>query len=547
MKKYLLILTVAVAAIGQADAQSALDGYLMSQPDLKGTARFMSMGGAFGALGGDLTTLSYNPAGIGVYRNSDIGITLNFDIQRSNTDFQGLKTPDDQFKFPLNNAGYVGSIRLPGALKNFNWGFTYNKAASFNRRYAGTIPELPNSMSNYIAGVANSDGITVNDLTTTNTYDPYNPTDGGYISPWIAILGFDSYLITPVGNPNSPTWNGLYGNGTTGSGWMSRIETGGVDEYNISFGGNINNVVYWGMDFGITDLNYTAESWYGEQLDNAYIPAYSSGFSNGTADWDIYNYRHMDGTGFNYKLGVIVKPIQELRIGFAFHTPTWYNIDESFYADTKYQYDPRGDIRGTGAQVNNGYYGSNSYKFHTPWRLIASAAGVIGSNFIISADYEWQNYQGMSFSSRDNAYYWDGGYGNQNFYYYTNKDIDDYYRSTNAVRIGAEFRATDHLSLRAGYSNVSSPAKKEVKENEAIMFTAGTDSSYILDDETNYITCGLGYRYKGFYFDAAYVWKQRNSEWHAFTPDPENPGLGGAQGKICTTDNQIVVTAGIRF
>ena len=52
-------------------AQSAIDAYRFSQPDLRGTARFMGMGGAFGALGGDLSTLSQNPAGIGVYRSNE--------------------------------------------------------------------------------------------------------------------------------------------------------------------------------------------------------------------------------------------------------------------------------------------------------------------------------------------------------------------------------------------------------------------------------------------------------------------------------------------
>ena len=37
-----------------------------------GTARFMSMGGAFTALGGDISTLSQNPAGIGVFRTSEM-------------------------------------------------------------------------------------------------------------------------------------------------------------------------------------------------------------------------------------------------------------------------------------------------------------------------------------------------------------------------------------------------------------------------------------------------------------------------------------------
>ncbi|MDE5773632.1 MAG: hypothetical protein K2H86_04155, partial [Muribaculaceae bacterium] len=84
MKRRIFIFTLsALSMSGSALAQSAVDAYRIAQPDMKGTARFMSMGGAFGALGGDLSTLSQNPAGIGVYRNSEVGFTLDLDCQNS--------------------------------------------------------------------------------------------------------------------------------------------------------------------------------------------------------------------------------------------------------------------------------------------------------------------------------------------------------------------------------------------------------------------------------------------------------------------------------
>ncbi|MDE5976355.1 MAG: hypothetical protein K2G69_07390, partial [Muribaculaceae bacterium] len=157
MKKVILSLSIAVSAGVTAQAQSAIDGYRFSQPDLKGTARFMGMAGAFGALGGDLSTLSQNPAGIGVYRSNDIGFTVDLDFQKSLSKSAG-ETSMTQTKFLLNNLGGVLTMRLPSTVApNLNFGFTYNKGASFNRQYAGTIG-LQNSLSNYIAGVANSSG-----------------------------------------------------------------------------------------------------------------------------------------------------------------------------------------------------------------------------------------------------------------------------------------------------------------------------------------------------------------------------------------------------
>ena len=539
MKRILLSSAIAMSAM-TLFAQGAMDAYQFNQPDMKGTARFMSMGGAFGALGGDMTTISQNPGGIGVYRNSEIGFTVNFDIQNSTTESQILKTNDNQFKFLLNNVGYIGSIRLNNSVMPFfNWGFTYNKAASFNRRYSGGM-NMKNSMSNYMAGIANSNNLTVGDVSTTDHYDPYNPNDGGFISPWIAILGYDSYLINPQGRNGKTNWSGLWGDKTTGVGNFGVVESGGIDEYNISFGGNILDFLYWGMDFGITSLRFDQQVLWNEKLEDAKIANNDGTIVTTDANWAMTNNYFVRGNGFNYKLGFIVKPIQELRLGFAFHTPTWYAMEEEYKAFTIYDY-PDTDIRPGGAETNNGYYGYNDYKFSTPWKLIASAAGVIGSKFIISADYEWTSYQGMNFSA-----YKEWGVFN-NAFYYENKDIDDYYQSTNTFRIGAEYRVLPQVSLRAGYANVSSPIKQEVRDNEYTIYTAGTNPSYSMDNSINYVTCGLGFKYKKFYCDLAYVYKHRSSDWHAFTPDPYSPELPSPQSKLTSDNHQIAVSMGIKF
>ena len=543
MKKIFLGCGLALAALG-ANAQSALDAYQFNQADLKGTARFMSMGGAFGALGGDMTTLSQNPGGLGIYRSSEIGVTVNFDIQNYTTN-SDITMKGSDFKFLLNNVGYIGSINLNNSvMPYFNWGFTYNKAASFNRKYDGAI-SLSNSMSNYIAGVSNANNLTVGDVTTTDHYDPYNPNDGGYVSPWISILGYDSYLVNPIGRDANTHWNGLWGNNTTGVGRFSVLETGGIDEYNISFGGNIKNVVFWGMDFGITSIAFNQSVLWGEKLNRANISNHDGSTVVTEANWNIHNRYMVRGTGFNYKLGFIVKPIQELRLGFAFHTPTWYALEEEYIASTEYDY-PDTDIRPGSAMTNDGYWGYNDYKYRTPWKIIASAAGVIGSKFIISGDYEWSNYQDMNLSSY-NEFGWGFNSDILPDFYYENQDIDNYYQATNTVRLGAEYRVLPEVSLRAGYANVSSPVKQEVRDNAMTMYTAGTNPSYALDNTTNYVTCGVGFRSKGFYCDLAYVYRNRSSEWHAFTPDPETPSVKSPQAKVTSENHQIALSMGFRF
>ena len=574
MNKSILILSLSLSTAGVAFGQGAVDAFQLSQPDMKGTARFMGMAGAFGALGGDLSTLSQNPAGIGVYRSNELGFSLNLDCQSSTSEAQGFKHDMSQTKFLLNNIGAVLTMRLPSeTLPNLNFGFTYNKGASFNRIYGGNIPKLSNSLSTYIAGISNAENLTENDVVSTDNYDPYNPTDGGYPAPWISILGYDSYLITPTGSGENTRWYGQWGEGTTGSGSFKVQEKGSVDEYNIAFGGNIKNVLYWGMDFDIVNLNYTMHSLWGENLDNAYVPGPNNELVKETADWGLGNYYNVNGSGFNYKLGLILKPIQELRIGFAFHTPTWYNLTENFVGSVDYQY---GAEQSGSTSTNGGYMAYNDMSFRTPWKIIASVAGVIGNNFILSMDYEWIAYNKMKFSApgsyginNDWDYDWDYGWDwyspgapsttkaptrsfgyDDDMYGATNGDIENYYQSTNTIRLGAEYRVTPAFSLRAGYSYTTSPVKQSVRDDKEVIYTAGTRPNYRFDNHTYYITCGAGYRYQNFYVDMAYVYKNISSQYHAYTPDINldiNQAIPSPQAKVNLNNSQIVLSAGFRF
>ena len=93
-----------------ATAQSALDAHSLSQSGLRGTARFMSMGGAFTALGGDLSTLNQNPGGIGVYRSSEIGATLDINAQSVKSQDMNQSITRNQTKVNCNNFGYIGAV-----------------------------------------------------------------------------------------------------------------------------------------------------------------------------------------------------------------------------------------------------------------------------------------------------------------------------------------------------------------------------------------------------------------------------------------------------
>ena len=525
------------------NAQDAFDVLQMSQTELRGTSRFQSMAGAFGALGGDLSTLTQNPAGIGVYRNSDLGITFSLDFNSTKAGVDKL----NETKFNVNNVGYVGAIRLDSeSVPNLNFGFSYNRLQSFNRHYIGGVGNIPTSMSNFIADeFVNVPGYTEADL---YWEDDYNPYFDGY-APWAAVTTYDMKTnnggYVGIINANGDYMQGLYGNGTTGNAYYEVDERGHADEYNIGFGGNIANKVYFGLDFGILDLDYRSFQAYEEELTNAYVMADDIDLlespiihENTRADWGLYNYLHTEGTGVNFKLGLIWKPVQSLRIGAAFHTPTYYDMRDTYYVSASlnaYEFDNQLYRADKGS--NDGYDYSSTYTIKTPWRFMGSVAGVIGTNGIISLDYEYVANETMRIGDDRNNDYPD-----------VTDNVKNYFKPSHIIRIGGEYRLNPNWSLRAGYSYKTTQVEKGVDNYDYNIATVGTNPAYQYDNTVQNITCGVGYRYKSFYTDLAYVHKMRESVYNAFSPINDNFGYEpNVSADVVDHNNRISLTLGMRF
>ncbi len=545
--RFLIIASIISLGSASASAQSAIDAYAISKTDFKGTARFMSMGGAFGALGGDISTLNQNPGGIGIYRSNDVGITFDLDFQKTTSNTGGFSMSDNQTKFHVNNFGYIGAISTGSDIIPFlNFGASYTRVNSFDRRFKGTNNSIQGSFSNYIAGATSAQGSYSgwSQADMTQMDDNYNPYADSW-APWMSILAYNSYLINPVpGTPESANkYQGLWQNGTSGNSQMSFEEKGYIDEYNINFGGNVMNTLYWGMGFGITDINYTANSFYDEELTNASIPNYeATNVENGNAYYGLDSWKHISGTGFNFKIGVIVKPINELRLGLAVHTPTYYNLTQQSWAQVDYNYSSGYN---SSAETNNGWNYQLDWKLRSPWRLIASAAGVIGGRGIISVDYEYRPYQNMVIrDSHGHPFTYSGDSGD-----YLKGDIQNYYQASNIVRVGAEYRLTPSWSVRAGFNYQSTPTTDYARSGNADIYTegpqdCGTMPAYTMDKSTTYITCGVGYRYQAFYIDAAYIHKSMKADYRPYTP---NDYTATYLSEITDNNSQVVLSMGFRF
>lgn len=492
MKHYITLSAVAVLAAASVQAQGLFDALTYTDQDILGTARYSSMAGAFSALGGDISAVSDNPAGLGVYRWSEAQFSINFAYNQTKSDWEGMKRKGGNYSFNANNASFVWSFAdregEKGWLAN-NIGFSYRRLKNFNRTYEVVGPASLNSMTDYLAGF--TDGLSASTL---SSLDAYTNTD----VPYMSELAYRSHLIAPSSGADSLSWHSILGSDEKSTARYKAVESGYLNEYQLTYGANISNLVYWGVSFGLESLDYTRKLNYNEDF------ASSGSFS-------LQNYFHASGVGYNFKIGVIARPVSFLRIGFALHTPTFYTLKNSHYG--KMDYGVAVDSVGS-TDTNYTSTGSDRYSFRTPLKLQAGVGFVIGQSAIVSVDYRYtgKNYRlGSNYTSTDftSAYEAD------------NEDIKNYVRATHQVRLGVEGKVLDALSLRAGVA-YTTPSCKDAAERLLPLNTTRTDLEYMRSNGkfgSIYAAAGIGYRYKGFAVDVAYTYRQQREEWLPYNSD----------------------------
>lgn len=490
--KRIAITAIACCLTITMQAQNFEDIVRFGRQPNPGTARSAAMGGAFTALGGDISAITNNPAGIGVFRRSELSFTplLNF----AKTEASGEKMNKTAFQM----GGLGGVLSLYSSAfdwKGFNIGFYYTNLNNFNRDTRQIVPVSNNSFTDMLAmsaGNANSDNL--DGFTTGLAYDAYlldrDPETGYYRS----ILGTDED-VAQVKDINERGYQG---------------------EYTLAFGTNFQDKLYIGASIGIQNIYYKMTSQFQEAPD-----------VNSPSGLDYYNfleYKKMNGVGTNIKFGVIYRPIPELRIGAAIHSPTWYNMNYTMNTamDSYFITSP--------TEKEEYRFWTPSYKMdidfdmRTPWRASVGLAAVLGQKAIISADYEFVKYTDAYFQNASDGYNYRG----------ENDDIKLYLRPTHNFRTGAEFRANNIVSLRAGYSFWDSPYYE-------------TDKSY---NRVQSWSTGIGLNFGVFYCDAAFVHRQTKNETIFYSYyDAEDTTLDVVSQPTRNNfkTNEARITFGIRF
>jgi long-subunit fatty acid transport protein len=517
MKRNILVL-IALFVCTYSFGQGEIDAYRYSGTELSGSARGQAMGGAFGALGGDVTGVAINPAGLGIYHSSEVVANMSVTTNNADINWAGQSNKTGTTKFSFSNLSYMGYYPInKGALQSLNFGFNFNRLKNFDRKIYGAGADMNASMTDYIAAITNS----ANKGAGIPRQTLGNKTFSNSSTPWLSILGWNGYLINPDPAYNDNYYVGLFPEETTNS-QLHSTEKGHVDSYDFSVGSNFSDKLYLGATFAITDLSYSLVSDYDEDF------ALGGGYTLGN---DLVT----TGTGYQLKLGAIFTPIDALRLGVSYHSPTWYSLSDTYnaYVDTYYE-DGDGEI--ADSYQESPYNAYLNYHFHTPYSWTFSAAGIIGTKAIVSVDYEIKDYASMNLKDQD-GYDWNE----------TNGYIDEDFKVASTVRAGLEYRFTSQFAGRVGFALVQTPYSTTFKNGDIQVMTSGTIPHYSIEGDAKYLTAGIGYRFTPqFYVDLAFVYRTQTDDLYAFSPIP-NESVVSIPAKYKNNSYKGLVTLGYKF
>lgn len=545
MKRYALILGLVAAAV-PTFAQDTYEGAKLMTKDLNGTARYVGMGGAMEALGADISTISTNPAGIGLFRHSMFSGSLGIVSQ------QDAKKFDDVGKTNLSfdQLGFVYSTQM-GDRSFVNIAFNYHKSRNFdqilsaaNRLEGASLNKV--SFSKFDKGSADRGGwdLDYNEQGDLMGYETtakdalraytYSQTDYLYMNAFNLEYGADGQPIIGV---NSATDFGF-----------DRAHHGWISDFDFNISGNINDRVYLGMTFCIHDVNYKAYSEYGETI------AYRDpSFSGKTLYSDE---RSIEGTGFDLTAGVIFRPIEfsPFRVGLSVKTPTWYDLKSSNFTRIRYDWRQNSDVQYYDETSNGKNSESYEFKMYTPWTFGLSLGHTIGTEVALGASYEYADYSTMDMRVNDGHDYW----GDSKSYSdkVMNNQTEHTLRGVSTLKLGAELKPDPALAVRVGYNYVSPMYEKNGMRDATInsigvMYSSTTD--YVNWEDTHRITCGLGYKTQGWNFDIAYQYSTTKGTFYPFQPNTSYVFNGVTVDNVPTTTevnnkrHQVLCTVGYTF
>jgi hypothetical protein len=508
MKKNILGFLL-LASYSSAVAQEPEDALRMAWNVQGGTARIQAVGGAMGSLGGDITATFVNPAGLGFYRTGDAVFTPTYTFGNTGATYLGRKETTTTKKFALGTSGFVWGSNDMNKTRSSAFSIAVNHVADFknNVLYRGQ-----NNQSSYSQKF-------LDEISNANTKDG-NVVASGF--PFGTSLAFNTFWIDTVGGGTNGNFS-FQSRAPIASGLLQQntvVTRGGITEFALGFGVNLNDKVLVGGTLGVPVMQFEKEA--------EFVEADATTNANNNFDYAVYKQGlTTKGVGFNLKGGIIYKPQEFWRLGFAVHSPTIYSFTDRNTAEITTNTEGYGGTQTQKLEDVTGASSQITYMHVTPLRLIGSASYVLREiqdvtrqRGFLTADVEYVAYPMSSYLATDTEDV-PADPETKAYFKQLGQAISRAYKGAFNFRAGGELKFTT-VMVRAGVAYYGNPYKDLHEESGSRLNLSG----------------GLGYRNKGFFIDATYVHsmtKDVNIAYRLQTAPYYNADIRNTAGKVLLT------------
>ncbi|ULC58832.1 outer membrane protein transport protein [Flaviramulus sp. BrNp1-15] len=477
MKK-LSLLFIGILSMSSVYAQDISDALRYSQSEIQGTARFRALSGAFGALGGDMSAVSINPASSAVFTRSHASITAsNLDVENNTQYFNGLGNSNES-NFDINQGGvaFVFASNNSSPWRKFTLAISYERTNNYDDNWfafgnnTNDDGQFSNSIASYFYDFA--DGKRLDEISAfpgESISDAYLDIGDAFgFAHQQAFLGFESFILEPddINDDGNTTYFSNVASGNFEHDY-SYFATGYNGKVSFNFAAQYEDNLYLGLNLNSHFIDYQRTNLLFEDNTNAGSTVNYIEFENNLST---------TGNGFSFQVGGIMKLSPEFRVGLTYDSPTWYSIDEE---TTQYlATDGDNGFIEVFPDVVNIY---PRYRLKTPSKVTGSLAYVFSNQGLISFDYSKKDYSKTEFRPQQD-------------YNDINTAMSNVLTDASTYRIGGEYKVKQ-FSFRGGYRFEESPYADGV--------TVGDLNGYSL---------GIGYNFGNTKLDLTFDESERSFE-----------------------------------
>jgi hypothetical protein len=450
-------------------AQNEEDALRVSDIQPGGTGRSTGMANAFGALGADGAAIGINPAGMGLFRITELSVTPALEVNEARSTHYGNSVSDTRTKFHMNNfmLAVHNPARRDGKWRSSTYGIAFDRQATHQWDRRALAEQVPSTLLQQFVNEA--EGHPGGSLDT--------------LFPFTSGLAWNTFAINPLDDSLAFTFVSAIPFGSMVRMEQTYEERGASSNTAFFYSGSYLDRLYFGASVGISNhrferLSTHTETTLDQNLDLATV-TYTEDLST-------------TGGGLDLKLGVIGRVTDEFRLGVAYHSPCWLNLNDAYFTGMTTTFRTP-DANGRTSYAAGSPDGLFSYQVRTPWRMVFSGAYVFGGHGLVSVDYTYMDPRRMELRSEDITVY---------DFAAENARIASDFEPVHSVRAGTEWRHGNWY-YRLGWGFLGNPYREgDARRGDAQRTYAG----------------GLGYRTDHVGVDLGLNMVTRSGQYYQYDP-----------------------------